>query len=198
MVDLCLCLSFAAKKGSITLRLVLEGILRNIREHVLNTSGPPLGLVEQRKTFPKTVGIKGLPTCFTPSTTVVTDLHDNFMLNPTSSLTEVKTYQSHVLTKSGPILDKLMDSFFNEISLKWKFCCFSILNIDVRLSFNEIRVFFLEEFKCVGLLDVFQHNLGFTIFKFDTYNNLIKVTTTGSLFVENVSQVFEIFFKSWN
>lgn len=85
--------------------------------------------------------------------------------------------------------------FFNESKLNWEYCGVAIVSAEIKLSFNEIRRLDLEEFKCVGLLDVLQHHLGFMVFKFDTFKTLLKSTAMGSMFVECASPVYELFFK---
>lgn len=57
-----------------------------------------------------------------------------------------------------------------------KKCCNVVVNADIKLSFDEIINYILEEFKCVGFSDGFQHNLRFIVFKFDFTKHLSKTT----------------------
>lgn len=68
-----------------------------------------------------------------------------------------------------------------------------MINDSIKLNFNEIRTLGIEEFSCVDLIDVFQHELGFMVFKFDTHRNLIKATTTGTMFIDCAKPAFEVF-----
>lgn len=55
----------------------------------------------------------------------------------------------------------------------------------------------MEGFFCIGLLDVFLHNPGFMVFRFENVDSLNNAAASGSLPVECVFK-FGVFFKSWN
>lgn len=75
----------------------------------------------------------------------------------------------------------------------WKTSCIDVVDANLTLSFTEIKKFALEELKCVGLLDLFLHHLGFMVFKFDFPRSLYEAIVISTLFVKCVEPAFEVF-----
>lgn len=97
----------------------------------------------------------------------------------------------------GKFIVQPKSSFFSSLTT-WKNCCIGVINDSVKLSFNDIRTLTIEEFSCVGFIDVFQHDLGFMVFNFDNHRNLLRAIAKGFMFIECAKPAFEVFFKSWN
>lgn len=107
-------------------------------------------------------------------------------------------YHSHVITKYGLVIIKHVDSFFSSFKI-WNSCCLVVVKESVTFNFNEIHLLAVGEFNELGLREVFEHRLGYMIFKFVSQKHMLKATVSRSLFVECAKPEFEVFFfKQWS
>lgn len=133
-------------------------------------------------------------TCFTPSTAGDSYL-TSFVLPSPLSHRDVMKYHSHVIIKYGLVIIKHVDSFFSSFKI-WNSCWLAVVKESVTFNFNEIRLLAVGVFNELGLREVFEHGLGYMVFKFISRKHMLKTTVSGSLFVECDKHAFEVFFSN--
>lgn len=133
-------------------------------------------------------GKKILAPNFSPR--VITDSHVAHMSN--------SEFADGILPYKGSIIVNPGKNFFDSAHSIWKNSCIGLISDKIPFSIDKFKDNVLKDLKCLGVINVFRHNLGFLILKFDTNENLITATELGTFRVDSVNDPFEILLKPWD
>lgn len=133
-------------------------------------------------------GKKILASDFSPR--VITDSHVADVSN--------SEFADEILPYKGSIIVNPGKKFFDSAHSIWKNSCIGLISDKIPFSLDKFEENVLKDLKCLGVINVFRHYLGFLVLRFDTNENLISAIESGTFRVDSVNDPFEILLKSWN